>query len=648
MALAPAVFAVAIGSFGASAQESTLRANIASVSDDTYPHARLVLNIEDDSAAGLAELGADNIAITANGAPAAVVSAELASSQDEPLDLLLVMDTSGSMAGAAMTSAKDAAKALVSELAASDRVAVVSFADQVVVVQDYTQDRQLVTSAVDGLVAQGNTALYQATAVAAFKAVSSTATRKAVVLLSDGADFGGASAATRDEAINAARNAGVPYFTIAQGSDLDLPYLREVADVSKGRLLEAVNPADLRSLYLSVGRLLRNQYIVTFDATGVAALPESTINVRVSAAGREASDEATYRPAPGFAPLVDISGIEDGDTVDGVRDILVNIGPATQAARVLFFVDGSQVAEMATGPYVFRFDAGSVANGEHVIRVVVEVAGQPLESSVSFTSGPPVAATGSGGGGLPLIVVLGAAIAVVIVGSCILGYFKFRHRGTDIAQLSVTQRTVPWAQQVAQTRAAPEMPLLHIDEPEVEQESIGEPLGVLISRGGADLGSEYTVGAAPVSMGSAARCGVRIDDAELAAEEARTWVRGGHLMVHRMTRLSVIAADGTSGGWMILEPGDTFAIGEHVFEFRMLDTPVSTLQIAADDAAPSPALAPVPVDSGPVPNVLRDPVASDAAAPASQDVVRIPLADMMPSSEGGPRVHDDVDTDDEE
>jgi uncharacterized protein YegL len=639
LALTAAVLVLAASTVSAFGQEPTLRANVASISDDAYPNARVVLNLEDDSPEGLPVLGPEHFAVTANGDPAPVVAAQLASSQDDPLDLTVVLDTSGSMAGAALTNAKDAAKALIAELAPNDRVAVISFADQVVVVQEYTSDRAAVNAAIDGLVAQGNTALYQATAVAAYKAVASDATRKAVVLLSDGADFGGASAATRDEAVNAARNAGVPYFTIAQGSDLDLPYLQEVADVSKGRLLEAVNPTDLRGLYLGIGRILRNQYIVTFDASSVAALAESTIAVSVTAGERTASDEAAYRPAPGFAPALDISGINAGDTIDGARDVLVNVAGATPDTRVTFFVDGAKVAESATSPYVFTFDPAGMTDGDHTIRVVVDRgAGEPVEASVPFVTAAPVSAPG--GGGLPVVPLAIVALVAILATGAGMTFLKLRHRGTDITRLGVSQRTIPWAQQIAGGREAPDMPLLHPDAEEpVEQESVGEPLGVLISRGGTDLGSEYTVGAAPVSIGSGARCGVRIEDPDLAAEEARTWVRGGHLMVHRMTRLSVIAADGTSGGWMILEPGDTFTVGEHVFEFRMLTnaTPPST-----DDPAPSAAaVEPTPIDRGPVPNVLRDPAEPGQFAPETER--RFRMTDMMPSSELAPSASYDDD-----
>jgi hypothetical protein len=64
---------------------------------------------------------------------------------------------------------------------------------------------------------------------------------------------------------------------------------------------------------------------------------------------------------------------------------------------------------------------------------------------------------------------------------------------------------------------------------------------------------------------------VRIADPELASEEARIWVRGQHLMYHKFTRLTTLEAEGAAGGWQILEAGDTFQIGQHTFEFKLLE-----------------------------------------------------------------------------
>ena len=80
-------------------QPSTLRADIVSVSAGDYPAARAVVNIEDAGGGGVKSLTVANFKATVGGRPAAILSADLASSQNAPLDVLLLMDVSGSMAG---------------------------------------------------------------------------------------------------------------------------------------------------------------------------------------------------------------------------------------------------------------------------------------------------------------------------------------------------------------------------------------------------------------------------------------------------------------------------------------------------------------------------------------------------------------------
>jgi hypothetical protein len=93
----------------------------------------------------------------------------------------------------------------------------------------------------------------------------------------------------------------------------------------------------------------------------------------------------------------------------------------------------------------------------------------------------------------------------------------------------------------------------------------------------------------------------------------------------------VIAADGTSGGWMILEPGDTFTIGEHVFEFRILDP-----------SAPF-AVVDEPIEEQATPNVLRDAGPQGQPASSSDNLRTFPLGGMMPSSELAPSASYDDD-----
>jgi hypothetical protein len=180
-------------------------------------------------------------------------------------------------------------------------------------------------------------------------------------------------------------------------------------------------------------------------------------------------------------------------------------------------------------------------------------------------------------------------------------------------------RMMPWSNAVPSVRT-PEP----VADERVEQESIGDALGLLISRSGPDLGSEYAVGGSPVSIGSGARCGVRVNDPDLGAEEARIWIRKGQLMVHRITKLTNIVNDGAAGGWLILDPNDTFEIGQHRFEFRLM---------------PEGYTIPTPPET---PNVLRDgsarPAANPDAAPLPRQVTPprpSTFSELMPRNDLG-------------
>src|SRR5256885_12040359 len=81
----------------------------------------------------------------------------------------------------------DAAHEFVAALRPEDSLAPMLFADQAVFVHDLTKDRDAATKAIDGYVATGGTALYDALsdAIARLKKVEG---RRAIVVLTDGRD----------------------------------------------------------------------------------------------------------------------------------------------------------------------------------------------------------------------------------------------------------------------------------------------------------------------------------------------------------------------------------------------------------------------------------------------------------------------------
>lgn len=617
----------------ARAQSPSLQTDIASVAEADYPQARLVFNAEDTAGADLAALGVANVAITIDGKPAKVDDVQLASSEKLPLDVLIVMDTSGSMKGERLDQAKAAAREFVSGLSPDDRVAVLRFANSITLSQDFTTDHVAINAAIDGLVASGQTELYKVTAAAAVKAAQSTSSRRAVILLSDGDNDTVVTDVTADAALASAKAAGVPFFTIAVvNAAVNPAYLTQLAATTGGRYLEATRPGDLRGVYASIGRLLRSQYVVTFDASSAAGAAAAQVALTLSVNGRSATASTSFTPGAAFAaPTVSVSGLTAGDALTGPRVLTVTTTGKLPVAKVSYIVDGVNVFDAKAPPYTFTYDPKAYGAGPHTLKVSAQIGSQFIDAPpIAFTSAPPEGssdntATSSGGrGGLPLIPIAAAAAALALLGAG--GLFVANRRGRPIElALAPDERVTPWATRHRPISAMPPPELA--EDNAAPAEDIGEALGVLIARAGSDLGAEYAVGGKPVSIGSGAKCAVRVDDPKLAAEEARLWVRKGHLMVHKMTRLTIIASDGVSGGWTILEPGDTFQAGDHSYEFRLL-----------------PESAPIPDGAKPdIPSILRDdsvapppPPAPAPLTPAFGPVAGVPAPDTPPSDDAPP------------
>jgi tight adherence protein B len=189
------------------------------------------------------------------------------------LEVVLALDTSGSMTGAPMDAAKAAAETFVSGLPATARVALVSFNSKPTVVVPLTDDRGALLSAIRGLKARGDTALFDAMTTAADLFTDGDGARRQLVLLSDGADD--SSVADADGAIAALEGAKVTSYVASLATpDSTTATLNRIAKASGGRVVPATDVSAIRSVFGSIGNVLTNQYQLTFPAltTGQAAL----------------------------------------------------------------------------------------------------------------------------------------------------------------------------------------------------------------------------------------------------------------------------------------------------------------------------------------------------------------------------------------
>jgi tight adherence protein B len=203
---------------------------------------------------------------------------------------VLVIDESGSMAaGGRIESAKAAGHAFIDHLLPNEQVAVVAFSDDPRLVTDFTAARGVLHSAVDGLRAHGETALWEGVRMATGLIAAAPQLQPNIVVLSDGRDT--ASATSAAEAKAAAIAAKAVTFTVGLGpaTSVDGGALRGLADATGGQFFAATDAAALPNIYGSVQGALQSQYELTFTAVG-----DSPRTVTVTAGG--ASTQALAAP----------------------------------------------------------------------------------------------------------------------------------------------------------------------------------------------------------------------------------------------------------------------------------------------------------------------------------------------------------------
>ena len=136
---------------------------------------------------------------------------------ENAVDLIIVVDESGSMSGSRMTNTKTAAKEIISQMKANDRCAIVGFANSANTKLDLTSNKENLGKAVDTLRASGGTAIYTGInkALDMFEKQSNDERQKYIILLSDGED--GSSARSLEAATKAKEN-NVRIFSMKVGS----------------------------------------------------------------------------------------------------------------------------------------------------------------------------------------------------------------------------------------------------------------------------------------------------------------------------------------------------------------------------------------------------------------------------------------------
>jgi Ca-activated chloride channel family protein len=220
-----------------------------------------------DAARALPELTAADLIVVEDGV---VQTVETFQEAVAPVAIALVMDTSGSMRRAIDT-AKDAARAFVTQLRPSDPLALVRFADKVVVEHELSEKRQTTLDAIDRLEANGGTALFDAL-YDSMAFLKQRQGRRAIVLLSDGRDENNPGTApgsvhTVADALAMVRDTDTTVYAIGLGANVDRPALEQLAARSGGAATFPADASELAGEFRRVLDELRRRYVIGYTST---------------------------------------------------------------------------------------------------------------------------------------------------------------------------------------------------------------------------------------------------------------------------------------------------------------------------------------------------------------------------------------------
>lgn len=223
------------------------------------------LRVTDAAGQPIANLGTSDVRVYDDGQPVPGYSLSAFSQEPAPVCAALVIDYSGSMAGAPLEAAKAGARTFLSLLRDGDQVEVIGFGDRAELLQARTTDRQAAAAALDLRPAKDWTALWDALWLAA-NDLSGCPGRRAAVLMTDGAD--NRSQHTQEEVAQQLRRAGLSLFVIGlRSNEYNGPVLQALVEAVGGRYAEASDPGQLEAYYRDVAGTIRNEYRLALTLT---------------------------------------------------------------------------------------------------------------------------------------------------------------------------------------------------------------------------------------------------------------------------------------------------------------------------------------------------------------------------------------------
>jgi VWFA-related protein len=215
---------------------------------------------------------------------------DLVSFEQIPLNVVLALDMSDSVAGDRLDRLRAAGAAILGGLEPGDRAALVTFSHVVRLSAQLSTDIGSVRTALARASGDGSTSLVDGVYLG-MQVGTADAGRELLVVFSDGLDT--ASWLSADKVLDVAKRTDAVAYAVAVRSPARPEFLRELASFTGGRLFEVEKTEKLDSIFLGILQEFRQRYLLSYTPRGVTREGWHKLDVRVKRSG-------TVKARPGY------------------------------------------------------------------------------------------------------------------------------------------------------------------------------------------------------------------------------------------------------------------------------------------------------------------------------------------------------------
>ncbi|HDQ73833.1 MAG TPA: VWA domain-containing protein [Chloroflexi bacterium] len=368
-------------------QDEPLNVAITRIEHRHFPLVTVDVTVTGPDGSPVEQLGSDNFRIFEDGeedgeANEPVTSASLVVEQNDAQSLNAILALDVHTSNERLAQIQTAMGIFIKGIGEQDKVALLTFYDEVQVIQRFTGNQEILQTSLDSLTAQGTrSALDKAISEALALADEHGASRTAIILVTDGG--------SETVALDQAQASNVPVYVVRIGDQITSESLSDLARQTGGQFYAAQNTHEIADALQTIVWLLRQGYQVRYWSDIEPDGRTHALTVRV-VTHQGVGETQGYIEAQLNKVDVSLVGIVDGQPVIGTFHLSAEVSTPAPVKSVTYRLDGEILAERDEPPYTFAWDTTGLAPGDHTLTVqVVDRAGNGGSARVSVQVPPP-------------------------------------------------------------------------------------------------------------------------------------------------------------------------------------------------------------------------------------------------------------------